>query len=43
MANAHILGQMLGEGLAYKRRKENDMMISNEIPDFNREIDEKRT
>ena len=44
MANAHILGQMLGkEGLAFETLKGNDMMISNERPDFNREIDEKGT
>jgi hypothetical protein len=44
MANAHILGQILGkEGLAYETPKENDVMISNERPDFNREVDEKGT
>jgi hypothetical protein len=31
------------EGLAYETPKENDVMISNERPDFNREVDEKGT
>lgn len=44
MADAYILGQMLGkEGRAFETLKGNDMMISNERPDFNREIDEKGT
>jgi hypothetical protein len=31
------------EGLAYETPKENDLMVSNEKPDFDREIDEKGT
>jgi hypothetical protein len=32
---AQILGEILAkEGLAYETPKENDRMISNEIPDF---------